>query len=95
MTPNIFVIQVFSYFPGLGNNVTITIRANDGVAGQVGFDEQSRSLVVKEGSQVSLSVNRNLSAGRVTVDWLVTGVNASSDFIDVNGTVEFKEVGGV
>ncbi|XP_068693739.1 adhesion G-protein coupled receptor V1-like isoform X3 [Montipora foliosa] len=76
---------------GLGNNVTITIRANDGVAGQVGFDEQSRSLVVKEGSQVSLSVNRNLSAGRVTVDWLVTGVNASSDFIDVNGTVEFKE----
>lgn len=81
------------YFVGLGSNVTITIQANDGVAGQVGFDEQSRSVVVQEGSQVSLSVNRTLSVGRVSVDWLLTGTNASSDFVVVSGTVEFNEVG--
>lgn len=79
--------------PGLGNNVTVIIQANDGVAGQVGFDEQSRSLVVKEGSQVSLIVNRTQSVGRVSVDWHVSGENASSDFVVVSGTVMFNEVG--
>lgn len=80
------------HFPGLGSNVTVTIEANDGAAGQVGFDEQSSSLVVQEGSQVVLSVNRTLPFGRVTLDWLVTGANASSDLVSINGTVEFKEV---
>ena len=79
--------------PGVGNNVTVIIQANDGVAGQVGFDEQSRSLVVKEGSQVSLIVNRTQSVGRVSVDWHVSGENASSDFVVVSGTVMFNEVG--
>lgn len=79
--------------PGLGNNVTVIIQANDGVAGQVGFDEQSRSLVVKEGSQVSLTVNRTQSVGRVSVDWHVSGVNASSDFDVISGTVTLNEVG--
>lgn len=79
--------------PGLGNNVTVIIQANDGAAGQVGFDEQSRSLVVKEGSQVSLIVNRTQSVGRVSVDWHVSGENASSDFVVVSGTVMFNEVG--
>ena len=83
------------HFPGLGNNVTIVIQANDGAAGQVGFDEQSSSVVVREGSRVALYVNRTLPVGRVSVDWSVTGVNASSDFIDVGGTVEFNEVGDV
>lgn len=78
--------------PGLGNNVTIVIQANDGVAGQVGFDEQSRAVVVMEGSQVSLSVNRTRPNGRVSVDWLITGTNASSDFTVVSGTVMFNEV---
>ena len=77
---------------GLGSSVTVTIQANDGAAGQVGFDEKSSSLVVQEGSQVALSVNRTLPVGRVTVDWLVTGANASSDFVRINGTVEFNEV---
>lgn len=76
----------------MGSNVTVTIQANDGAAGQVGFDEQSSSLVVQEGSQVSLFVNRTLAVGRVTVDWLVTGANASSDFVSINGSVEFNEV---
>lgn len=65
------------------------------MAGQVGFDERSSSVVAQEGSQVSLSVNRTLSAGRVSVDWRVTGVSASSDFVAVNGTVEFTEVGHI
>ena len=86
---------IFFTSSGLGNNVTITIEANDGVAGQVGFDERSSSVVVEEGSQVSLSVNRTLSAGRVSVDWRVMGVNASSDFVAVNGTAEFSEVGHI
>ena len=85
--------SVFCTLIGLGSNVTIIIQANDGVAGQVGFDEQSSSVVVQEGNQVSLSVNRTLSVGRVSVDWQVTGTNASSDFVVVNGTVEFSEVG--
>lgn len=79
--------------PGLGNNVTVVIQANDGVAGQVGFDEQSRSLVVKEGSQVSLTINRTHSVGRVSVDWQVSGANASSDFDAISGTVTFNAVG--
>lgn len=79
--------------PGLGNNVTVIIQANDGVAGQVGFDERSRSLVVKEGSRVSLTVNRTQSVGRVSVDWHVSGANASSDFDVISGTVMFNEVG--
>lgn len=79
--------------PGLGNNVTVVIQANDGVAGQVGFDEQSRSLVVKEGSQVSLTVNRTQSVGRVSVDWQVSGANASSDFDAISGTITFNAVG--
>lgn len=79
-------------FLGLGNNVTVIIQANDGVAGQVGFDERSRSVVVREGSQVYLSVNRTLSVGRVSVDWRLTGDNASLDFVSVNGTVTFNEV---
>lgn len=78
--------------PGLGNNVTIIIQANDGVAGQVGFDEQSRSVVAMEGRRVSLLVNRTRPNGRVSVDWLITGANASSDFTDVSGTVVFSEV---
>ena len=81
--------------PGLGNNVTVIIQANDGVAGQVGFDEQSRSLVVKEGSQVSLTVNRTQSVGRVSVDWHVSGANASTDFDVISGTVTFNEVGTI
>ena len=85
--------SVFCSSTGLGSNVTIIIQANDGVAGQVGFDEQSSSVVVQEGSQVSLSVNRTLSVGRVSVDWQVTGTNASSDFVVISGTVEFNEVG--
>lgn len=79
-------------FSGLGNNVTIIIQANDGVAGQVGFDERSRSIVVREGGQVYLSVNRTLSVGRVSVDWRLTGDNASLDFVSVSGTVTFNEV---
>ena len=79
-------------FSGLGSNVTIIIQANDGVAGQVGFDERSRSIVVREGGQVYLSVNRTLSVGRVSVDWRLTGDNASLDFVSVNGTVTFNEV---
>ena len=79
--------------PGLGNNMTVIIQANDGVAGQVGFDEQSRSLIVKEGSRVSLTVNRTQSVGRVSVDWHVSGANASSDFDIISGTVTFNEVG--
>ena len=78
--------------PGLGNNVTIIIQANDGVAGQVGFDEHSRSVVAMEGRRVSLLVNRTRPNGRVSVDWLITGANASSDFTDVSGTVVFSEV---
>ena len=72
--------------------MTIIIQANDGVAGQIGFDEQSRSVVVQEGSQVSLSVNRTQSVGRVSVDWHLTGINVSLDFVDVKGTVMFNEV---
>ena len=79
-------------FSGLGNNVTIIIQANDGVAGKVGFDERSRSIVVREGGQVYLSVNRTLSVGRVSVGWRLTGDNASLDFVSVNGTVTFNEV---
>ena len=39
-----------------------------------------------------LSVNRTRSVGRVSVDWHLTGDNASLDFVSVNGTVTFNEV---
>lgn len=79
--------------PGLGNNVTVIIEANDGVAGKIGFAVQSRSAVVMEGDYLVLSVKRTLpAAGRVTVDWQLEGVNASADFEPSTGTVQFYEV---
>ena len=78
---------------GLGQNVTVIIEANDGVAGRVSFAAESRSVVVAEGDQLTLVVTRSLpAAGRVLVDWQIEGVNASADFQPHNGTVVFPDV---
>ena len=77
---------------GVGSNVTVIIEANDGVAGQVAFDEQSRSVVVQEGYDAMLNVTRDQFAGNVRVYWQIEGSNSSMDFVNVNGTVMFDEV---
>jgi hypothetical protein len=78
---------------GLGNNLTIIISANDVVAGKVGFSRQSQSVVTKEGSNVSLLVQRsNPAAGRVIVLWRIIGGNASHDFVPFSGHVTFSQV---
>lgn len=78
---------------GLGNNLTIVISANDVVAGKVGFNREAQSVVAKEGTNVSLLVQRSRpAAGRVTVSWIITGGNASRDFDPFSGDLTFSQV---
>ncbi|XP_048584248.1 adhesion G-protein coupled receptor V1 isoform X2 [Nematostella vectensis] len=77
---------------GLGNNLTVIISANDGVAGQVGFSQSSQSVVAKEGTTVDLSVERTApAAGKVSVNWVIVGTNASHDFSPHMGHAVFLE----
>ena len=78
---------------GSMSTATVIIDANDGVAGIVGLSPLSRSAVVREGDTVQFEVVRSQSAmGRVEVDWQITGVNASLEFVSTEGTDAFEEV---
>ena len=74
------------------DQVTVVIDANDGVAGVVGLSSLSRSAVVGEGERIQLQVVRTNSVGRVQVDWQITGINASLEFVDTQGSDFFQEV---
>ena len=71
----------------------LTIMANDDVGGRIGFSPGSRSKIVAEGHVASLNVYRTLpAAGNVTLNWTVTGVNASRDFERTSGKLLLLQV---
>ena len=71
----------------------LTIMANDGVGGRIGFSPGSRSKIVAEGHIVYLNVYRTLpAAGNVTLNWTVTGVNATMDFEHASGKLLLRQV---
>lgn len=71
----------------------LTIRANDGVGGRIGFSPGSRSKIVAEGEIADLNVYRTLpAAGNVTLNWTITGVNATRDFRETAGKLLLRQV---
>uniref|UniRef100_A0A3Q2PRU9 Adhesion G-protein coupled receptor V1 n=1 Tax=Fundulus heteroclitus TaxID=8078 RepID=A0A3Q2PRU9_FUNHE len=74
------------------DTVTIVILANDNVAGIVGFDPGSRSVIAREGERLSLLVLRTAPGlGNVTLDWTVQGPLAHRTFVQTAGTLFFSE----
>ncbi|KAM4746526.1 adhesion G-protein coupled receptor V1 isoform 2-T2 [Anableps anableps] len=74
------------------DTVTIVILANDNVAGIVGFDPGSRSVIAREGERLSLLVLRSSPGlGNVTVDWTVQGPLAHRTFVQTSGKIFFNE----
>ncbi|XP_044053980.1 adhesion G-protein coupled receptor V1 isoform X2 [Siniperca chuatsi] len=74
------------------DTVTIVILANDNVAGIVGFQPASRSVIAREGEKLSLLVLRTAPGlGNVTVDWTVQGPLVHRTFTQTSGTLFFTE----
>ncbi|MED6250420.1 Adhesion G-protein coupled receptor V1 [Ataeniobius toweri] len=74
------------------DTVTIVILANDNVAGILGFDPGSRSVIAREGEILSLLVLRSAPGlGNVTVDWTVQGPLAHRTFVQTSGTLFFSK----
>uniref|UniRef100_A0A3Q2DXJ8 Adhesion G-protein coupled receptor V1 n=1 Tax=Cyprinodon variegatus TaxID=28743 RepID=A0A3Q2DXJ8_CYPVA len=74
------------------DTVTIVILANDNVAGVVGFDQGSRSVIAREGESLSLLVLRSAPGlGNVSLDWIVQGPLAHRTFVQTSGTLFFNE----
>ncbi len=77
----------------LEKEVTLIIKANDGVGGRIGFSSGSRSKMVKEGGSVSFSIYRTLpAAGNVSLNWTIEGANASLDFNATEGKLSIPQV---
>ncbi|XP_041856249.1 adhesion G-protein coupled receptor V1 [Melanotaenia boesemani] len=74
------------------DTVTIVILANDNVAGIVGFDSASRSVIAREGERLSLLVLRTAPGlGNVTVDWTLQGPLAQRTFTQTSGKLFFTK----
>ncbi len=75
--------------------VTVTIQANDGAAGTVGFAVNSRALTIMEGQSVSLTVERSVGqSGSIRVYWNVTGSDVEREFLQTTGSLVMAEVSG-
>uniref|UniRef100_A0A8C4S4U8 Adhesion G-protein coupled receptor V1 n=1 Tax=Erpetoichthys calabaricus TaxID=27687 RepID=A0A8C4S4U8_ERPCA len=74
------------------DTVTIVILANDNVAGVIGFQTTSRSVIMREGETVQLHVERSFpGSGNVTVNWNIQGPRAQQNFVNVSGVLFFSE----
>ncbi|XP_061753493.1 adhesion G-protein coupled receptor V1 [Nerophis ophidion] len=74
------------------DTVDIVILANDNVAGIVGFHPASRSVVAREGEQLSLLVLRTAPGlGNLTVDWVIQGPLMDRTFTRTSGALLFTE----
>ncbi|KAG2466796.1 GPR98 protein, partial [Polypterus senegalus] len=74
------------------DTVTIVILANDNVAGVIGFQTTSRSVIMREGETVQLHVERSFpGSGNVTVNWNIQGPRVQQNFINVSGVLFFSE----
>ena len=75
--------------------VTVTIQANDGAAGRVGFAVNSRAVTIMEGQSVSLTVERTVGqSGSIRIYWNVTGSDVERDFLQTTGSLVMAEVSG-
>ncbi|XP_018414734.1 PREDICTED: G-protein coupled receptor 98, partial [Nanorana parkeri] len=74
------------------NTVTIIILANDNVAGIIGFQTASRSVIGREGERLHFHVVRTFPGrGNVTVHWRIEGNRVDQNFENSTGTIFFPE----
>ncbi|KAG9488005.1 hypothetical protein GDO78_007684 [Eleutherodactylus coqui] len=74
------------------NTVTIVILANDNVAGRIGFQTSSRSVIGREGEKLQFNVLRT-PPGRsnVTVHWKIVGLHVNLNFENSAGVIFFPD----
>ncbi|XP_036868013.2 adhesion G-protein coupled receptor V1 [Manis javanica] len=74
------------------DTVRVDIVANDNVAGIVGFQTGSRSVIGHEGEILQFHVLRTPPGrGNVTVNWKITGQNLEVSFANFTGQLFFPE----
>ncbi|XP_071995626.1 adhesion G-protein coupled receptor V1 isoform X3 [Engystomops pustulosus] len=74
------------------NTVTIVILANDNVAGKIGFQTASRSVIGREGEKLQFSVSRTPPGhGNVTVQWKIMGHRIDLNFENSTGFIFFPD----
>ncbi|XP_073534717.1 adhesion G-protein coupled receptor V1 isoform X1 [Phyllobates terribilis] len=74
------------------NTVTIVILANDNVAGKIGFQTASRSVIGREGEKLQFSVIRTPPGrGNVTVHWKIVGLHMELNFENSTGFIFFPD----
>ncbi|KAM5191785.1 adhesion G-protein coupled receptor V1 [Mantella aurantiaca] len=74
------------------NTVTVVILANDNVAGIIGFQTASRSVIGREGERLLFHVLRTFPGrGNVTVYWRIVGNRVDQNFENSTGIVFFPE----
>ncbi|XP_054253432.1 adhesion G-protein coupled receptor V1 [Indicator indicator] len=74
------------------DTVTVIILASDNVAGIIGFQTASRSVIAREGEQLQFHVVRTAPGlGNVTVEWKIVGHNVKQNFEISSGTLFFPE----
>ncbi|XP_068103893.1 adhesion G-protein coupled receptor V1 [Hyperolius riggenbachi] len=74
------------------NTVTIVILANDNVAGRIGFQTVSRSVIGREGERLLFHILRTFPGrGNVTVHWRIVGSRVDLNFENSTGIIFFPE----
>ncbi|XP_056394317.1 adhesion G-protein coupled receptor V1 isoform X2 [Hyla sarda] len=74
------------------NAVTIVILANDNVAGRIGFQTASRSVIGREGENLTFNVLRTPPGrGNVTVHWKIVGRYIEMNFENSTGFIFFSD----
>ncbi|KAM3940659.1 adhesion G-protein coupled receptor V1 isoform 2-T2 [Leptodactylus fuscus] len=74
------------------NIVTIVILANDNVAGRIGFQTGSRSVIGREGDKLQFNVSRTPPGrGNVTVHWKIVGHHLEMNFENSTGVIFFQD----
>nr|XP_014349406.1 PREDICTED: G-protein coupled receptor 98 [Latimeria chalumnae] len=74
------------------DTVTVTILANDNVAGVVNFQTASRSVIGREGDLLQFHVTRTPPGrGNVTVEWTILGRHVQLNFGNFTGVLFFPE----
>ncbi|XP_069819007.1 adhesion G-protein coupled receptor V1 isoform X3 [Dendropsophus ebraccatus] len=74
------------------NAVSIVILANDNVAGRIGFQTASRSVIGREGEKLTFNVLRTPPGrGNVTVHWKIVGRYLELNFENSTGVIFFPD----
>ncbi|XP_040275580.1 adhesion G-protein coupled receptor V1 [Bufo bufo] len=74
------------------NTVTIVVLPNDNVAGRIGFQTASRSVIGREGEKLQFHVLRTPPGrGNVTVQWKIIGHHIELNFGNSTGFIFFPD----